>query len=172
VDTIISSLSQAPIPIPFSSKGPVMITKNVLHQLMFVALDSPTVMFPILANHLIAIETDNTSALTNITDQFFNLGVECNCTSPLPWQQFVSTSATFSIACGDADKHPNGPDDYKSYFNKIMAKSAFAAPIWGVIHLACLEWKITLKWRYTGPFAANISYLLLIVSPNSTLCVH
>jgi hypothetical protein len=75
VDTIIDSLSQAPIPIPFSSKGPAMMTKKVLHQLMFKALYGPTVMFPILANSLIAIETGNISALTAIIDQFFNLGV-------------------------------------------------------------------------------------------------
>jgi len=164
VDTIIDSLSQAPVPIPFSSKGPVMITKKVLHQLMFGVLYSPTMAFPILANSLIAVETDNISALTDIADQFFDLGVECSCASPLPWQQFVSMSATFAIACGDADKHPNGPDDYKSYFDKLMAKSAFAAPIWGVNYLACSEWKMTPKWRYTGPFAANTSYPLLIIT--------
>jgi hypothetical protein len=123
------------IPIPFASKGPVVITKKLLHQLMFVALYGLTVMFPMLANSLVAIETENISALTN---QLFDLG-ECNCASLLPWQQFVSTSAAFSIACSDADKHPNGPDDYKSYFDKLMAKLAFAAPIWGMNRLPCSE---------------------------------
>jgi pimeloyl-ACP methyl ester carboxylesterase len=165
VDTIIGSLSQAPVPIPLSSKGPVVITKKVLHRLMFVALYQPTAVFPILADILIAIETDNISALTDIIDQFINLNIECSCASPLPWQQYVSTSATLAIACGDADKHPNGSDDYKSYFDKLMAKSAFAAPILGMIPLACSEWMMTPKWRYTGPFAANTSYPLLIASP-------
>jgi len=163
VHNILDGLSRAPIPVPFAPKAPAVLTKKALHQFMFQSLYSPIKLFPVLADGLAAIETNNLTTLTDVTDTFLDLGVECACES-YPWLENTWKDGFHAIACGDGDKVPNAPGDYEAFFQNLAAKSSFAS-IWGIHHLECAEWKIHAKWRYNGPFAGNTSYPLLLIAP-------
>lgn len=165
VQNILDGLLRAPIPVPFTSRAPAVLTKKVLHQFMFRSLYSPIKLFPVLADGFAAIETNNLTTLTNITDAFLDLGVDCACERSYPWLENTWKEGFHAIACGDGDKVPNAPGDYEAFFRNLTAKSSFASPIWGIHHMECAEWKISAKWRYNGPFAGNTSYPLLIIAP-------
>lgn len=163
VDSIALRLSEAPIPISFTSKGPIVLTKKLLHMIMFVTTYSPLALFKVLADLLIAIETRDITTLTVMAELLINTAIECDCKESIPWLN--PNEAFYAIACGDADEVPDESGDYEAYFKKLTAESPFAAPIWGVHYLQCAEWKLAAKWRYTGPFSGNTSHPLLIISP-------
>jgi len=164
VGTIVDSLSQAPIPIPFQSKSPVVLTKKMIRRLMFMSTYSPLAMFKVVADGLIAIETYNLTTLGNLIESYSDSNVECNCQTTSPW--LTATEAFYAIACGDGDEIPDGPGDYSAYFEKLAAKSSFASQIWGIHYLQCAQWKIRPKSRFMGPLAGNTSHPLLILSPS------
>jgi pimeloyl-ACP methyl ester carboxylesterase len=164
VNTIVETLSSAPIPIPFLSKGPVVLTKKMFDMLVFTSAYSPLTMFKVIADGLVAIETYNLTTLANITETFLDTPVECNCKETTPW--LASTEAFYAIACGDGDEVPDGPGDYDAYFAKLAAKSSFASQMWGIHRLQCAQWKIRPKSRFVGPLAGNTSHPLLILSPS------
>lgn len=163
VNEIFTTLEQAPIPIPFSSKGPVILTRKMLHEFMFLASYAPLKHFVDLANLLVAIDTHDVATLTNLTDTHLSNSVECNCKETSPW--LSANEGFYAIACGEAEDMPQGPDAYDAYFEELAAKSRFAAPLEAITFLQCENWKLTAKWKYPGPFASdNTSHPLLIVS--------
>lgn len=163
VDEIFTTLEQAPIPIPFSSKGPVILTRKMLHEFMFLASYAPLKHFVDLADLLVAIDTHDVATLTNLTDTHLTGSVECNCKETSPW--LGANEGFYAIACGEAEDMPQGPDAYDAYFEELATKSRFAAPLEAITFLQCENWKLTAKWKYPGPFASNnTSHPLLIVS--------
>jgi pimeloyl-ACP methyl ester carboxylesterase len=165
VDDIISTLSRAPIPIPFASNAPAVITKKEFHMLMFVSTYAPLAMFKVLAESLIAVETYNLTTLANVVEGILGMDFKCMCKKQrAPW--LGRTQAFNAVACGDGEEIPDGPGDYEAYFDKLTAKSSFASPIWGLHYLQCAHWKIRPKTRYTAPFIGNTSHPILVVSPS------
>ncbi|KAF7971700.1 hypothetical protein HWV62_20160 [Athelia sp. TMB] len=164
VDTILSSLDHNPISIPFTLNGPTLVTRKILHSLMFEATYSPIKLYPELAAILLAAEQRNASVLALIPD-IFKANPECNCQVPKPW--LTSTSVTFNaIACGDGVVPAQGSPNFTEHFSDLMKKSPFGAPLWGSLNIKCAEWGISAKWRYKGPLgAANTSHPILVVSP-------
>lgn len=159
----LQNLSEAPIPLPFAQPGPMVFTKKMMHQLLLTAAYKPISMFPIVADTLVAIETQNATTLSHITASYLSTDVECNCQETLPW--IAQNEAASAISCGDGDDIVEGPRDFVEYFDKLSAQSAFAAPLMSQGFLGCDEWRLKAKWRYTGPFASdNTSYPLLIIS--------
>ena len=164
VDAIMSSLDHNPMPIAFTLKGPTLVTRKMLHSLMFEATYFPIKLFPEVAAILLAAEQRNASVLALIPD-IFEANPECNCQIPIPW--LTSTSITFNaIACGDGVVPAQGSPNFTEHFSDLMKKSPFGAPLWGSLNIKCAEWGISAKWRYKGPLAAaNTSHPILVVSP-------
>lgn len=164
VNAIFDSISEAPLAIPFSANGPLLLTKKLLHAHMFRSTYSPLKLFPPLAQNLLAAEERNLSELNSIGSAFLPI-VECDCQPPDPALRFEEISIFSAIACGDAITAPEDPEVYRRFFKNLAEKSAFASQIWGRYHLQCAEWKISAKWRYTDALAGNTSHPLLILSP-------
>lgn len=162
IDNIFVSLMDAPVPVPFAPSGPALITKDVMHYRFFRALYKPLTMFTPLANELHAIETHNVTALEAIVNGTVSYKCECS-PGTEPWE--ADTEAFYAIACGDAGPQSESPGDMELHYRNLTSKSPFAAPIWAVHKLQCLEWKIKSKWRYTDPLAANTSNPILIINP-------
>lgn len=164
VDAIMNSLDHNPIAIPFTPKGPTLVTRKVLHLLMFEATYWPIKLFPEVAAILLAAEQRNASALALIPD-ISKANPECNCQAPVPW--LTSTLITFNaIACGDGVVPVQGSPNFTEHLSALMKKSPFGAPFWGTLNIKCAEWGMSAKWRYKGPLgAANTSHPILVVSP-------
>lgn len=165
VEAILASLDEDPVPIPFSPKGPNVLTRKFVHNLIFRSTYSPIALFPGVARVLLAAEQRNISALANIPE-ISATTPECNCEAPLP-RDINSALASAAIACGDGVTPPEGSPNFIEYFSRLTKKSPLFAPIWAaMINIKCSEWNIAAKWRYAGSFgAANTSHPILVVSP-------
>ncbi|KZP13352.1 alpha/beta-hydrolase [Athelia psychrophila] len=165
VEAIMNSLDLDPIPIPFSPKGPNLLTRKVAHTLMFEATYTPIKHFPRLADLFLAAEQRNTSVLAQIPE-VSEPNLECNCQVPPPWS-VDSLTNDHAIGCGDGIVPPGGSRNFTEHLSDLTKKSPFAAPIWASINLQCAEWNVSAKWRYAEPFAAaNTSHPILLVSPS------
>lgn len=164
VEAILKSLDDDPISIPFLPSGPTVVTRKAVRDLMFRSTTSPIVLFPMVANTLLAVEQRNASALAQMPE-IFGAIPECNSKAPAPWS-ISSQVNSISIQCGDGVVPPEGSRNFTEYISDLTEKSPFVAPIWALLHIQCAEWNIAAKWRYTGPFSAgSTSHPLLVVSP-------
>ncbi|KZT09845.1 alpha/beta-hydrolase [Laetiporus sulphureus 93-53] len=170
VDTIMASVQSEPVAVPSASKGPLVITRKILHQYAFQAAYKPTTNFAPLADILVAAESNNQTTLAGMAERL-GQSFECNCEQASP-QWLKTTEAFYTIACGDGEQIAYTPEGYREWFTDLYSKSSFGAPIWGLEYLRCSEWSIRPKWRYTGPLAAeNTSHPVLILSPTyDTVC--
>jgi hypothetical protein len=114
VDVIIDSLSQAPIPIPFAPRGPIVMTKEMLQMLTFKSTYVPIPMFEVLADTIIAIETHNLTALPDIIERHLDSSVRCDCERTYPWLE--ANQAMSAISCGDGDEVMDEPGRFETHF--------------------------------------------------------
>jgi hypothetical protein len=160
------SLATSPIPVPFSDKGPFLLTEAFLVAEMFLAAYGPLSMFPLVAKTIVAIEARNTSEIATIFGQ--EGSYECNCKRPqAPWHLADQTQAFHAIACGDIPPIPFDQTEFENHLTKLTAISPLAGPIWAGLRLGCTQWPIRAKWRYDGPLEANeTSHPILVLSPS------
>jgi pimeloyl-ACP methyl ester carboxylesterase len=165
---IAQSLVDSPIALPFTTKGPIIMTSSMLYKYTFAALYTPLKVFKILTEALLAIETRNDTALVDIIESNVDAGFRCNCTQQRLPSVSDSSDPFHAIACGDGEKLSDKPGEYEAWVANLTATSAFGAPALSAMYLRCAEWKITPKWRYTGPLSTNESFSdspILIISP-------
>ncbi|PCH44433.1 alpha/beta-hydrolase [Wolfiporia cocos MD-104 SS10] len=168
VNSILSSLIDQPLVVPFTSTGPFVLTEKALHTYAFRASYSPVINFPSLAELFVSVERNNQTALSELSSKFDTYA--CSCTDTPQW--LTDHEALHVISCGDGDPYQFSADGFHDWFTNLTAISQFAAPIWGNAYLRCAEWRVRPKWRYTGPLAAeNTSNPVLLVSPAyDTVC--
>lgn len=163
VSQILRELEHAPMPVPFASTGPRIITKDMMHTIMFTATYQPIPEFPALAAVFAALEARNASALAAIPE-LFRSSAKCDCKANPPWAQ-INNEAMYAIMCGDGTLDSAQVMDFSEYFTKLSVLSPFFAPVWALHHLQCTEWHMSAKWKHTGPFAAKeTAHPLLILA--------
>lgn len=164
VDKIFAELVRSPVPVPFPSSGPAVITKDFTRVRLFQSLYEPYLFFGHMANELYAVETRNQTVLEEKADGLLSYSCDCG-TEGLPWT--ADNEALYAVACGDAGPLVEEPGQFEAHYAKLAAKSPLVAPMWSLFHLRCLEWKIEAKWRYTGPYSTNnTAHPILIVNPS------
>ncbi|KAI0762145.1 alpha/beta-hydrolase [Trametes elegans] len=160
--SLLSAVEAEPFPLP-GAEPPVLVTRKVLQGQIFGAAYKPLALFGLVADIVRALETRNTSALTELAPKIVP-PTECECNVPEPWRS--DTEAFNAVACGDGDEHPYDAETYAAYYTALARDSPLAAPYWAGHYLQCAEWTVRPKWRWTGPLEArNTSHPLLIVSP-------
>ncbi|TFY68086.1 hypothetical protein EVJ58_g1231 [Rhodofomes roseus] len=163
VDAIINKVESTPVPVPFAEHGPMVFSKKLLYELIFIMTYKPILFFPDLATMLIGAERNNGSAISAVVNKFLP-DYECACERKQPWLE--SNEALMAIGCGDGDELTFDPDYYDAYLANMTAQARFGGPFWAMYHVRCSQWRVRPKWRYTGPFAAdNTSHPILIVEP-------
>ncbi|KAI0369639.1 alpha/beta-hydrolase [Pilatotrama ljubarskyi] len=160
---VLRSVEEEPIAIPLA-EPPLLLTRKHLHQQIFQAAYKPLAGFPPVADTIYAIESRNQTALTALAPKILD-PTECNCAAAnQPWR--AGSEAFRAVECGDGDEQPYNPTEYEAFYEGLLGLSPLAAPVWAPSYLACAEWRVRPKWRWTGPFAAkNTSHPLLMVSP-------
>jgi pimeloyl-ACP methyl ester carboxylesterase len=160
------SLATSPIPVPFSDKGPFLLTEPLLANRLFWAAYSPLSTFPLVANTIIAIEARNASEIAASFSQ--QASYECDCKRPqISWQRTDMMHAFHAIACSDAPPIPFDQTEFENHLANLTAISPLAGPFWAGLRLGCTQWPIRAKWRYDGPLEANeTSHPILVLSPS------
>lgn len=162
VTSIIDSLAESPLSVPFGKEAPGIITKHHLMKRMFLATYAPLRFFHAVAEELLAIETNNQTILPTL---LADTAYRCDCAdATTPWA--VDNQAYAAIACSDAEPVTDTLEDTKAHLVRLATKSAFAAPLWAFTRMRCAGWRIRAKWRFAGPLAAaRTAFPLLVVSP-------
>lgn len=161
VDAIFASLRGSPIPVPFASSGPALITEGVMKNKLFSSLYTPIVKFPVFAEQMRAVETRNQTALETIAEG--DLSVQCNCDGKdlPPWS--ISNHANQAVMCSDMIPATGDYSQIEAFYTNVSAVSPLVAQIWLPDILTRIEWSIETKWRYEGPFGGNTSHPILIL---------
>ena len=160
VFNIIDKLEAHPIAVPFAKKGPRLLTWSTIRTEMFYSTFTPLRSFYKLAEDLIAIETNNQTALPALVD---GVGYECDCHSS-SLVTVEPTEANAAISCGDGEYYEESTAEIESYLNETSTVSPLFAGIYLENRINCNGWLVRPKWRYTGSFSANTSTPLLVVS--------
>ena len=159
---VVDALKQNPVPIPLAEPASVLTYKDFVNRVL-TAVYSPTILYPVLAAAVHAIETANQTALAALAPLIVD-PVACDCTTaPLPDNAY---EAFYAVACADADPQTFDRAAFQEYFADLTHTAPTVGPIWATLRLGCTEWPVRPSSRYTGPFAApNTSHPLLIVQP-------
>lgn len=160
---VLDHVAQNPVPVPLA-EPPLVITRKALVTQLFYATYKPLALFPTVAKTIHAIETNNQTALAALASEIVS-PTECECESKDGPTLVHKGEANLVVTCGDGDPYPYNPAEFAQVFSRLSESSALLAPLWADSYLGCADWKITPKWRWTGPLrAANTSHPILLVS--------
>lgn len=161
VDHIFDILHDSPIPVPFASSGPALITEGVMRNKLFSALYTPIVKFPIFAEQMRAIEIRNQTALENIANGDLSVQCDCDTNDIPPW--YASNQANQAVTCSDMIPVTGDDSQIEPFYANVSAVSPLVAQIWFPDILNRIEWKIETNWRFKGPFGGITSHPILIL---------
>ncbi|RPD69990.1 hypothetical protein L226DRAFT_616404 [Lentinus tigrinus ALCF2SS1-7] len=139
---VLDAVAHKPVPVPLA-ESPMVVTPRDLVWQLFAATYRPLLRYNTVVDVIRAIETGNQTAAWHSENEVFS-----------------------AIACGDGEEHPYDAETYCKYYENMVAESPHGGPIWVIHYLQCAEWRISPKWRYTGPLAANATASpLLLIAP-------
>ncbi|KII91672.1 hypothetical protein PLICRDRAFT_517007 [Plicaturopsis crispa FD-325 SS-3] len=154
-------LDLLPLAVPFATQGPAVITNALIEKTLFSATYTPIASWPFFADLLHTIEVNNQTAMAAsefVADAF----PACNSTNePAPWLR--TNQAEHAISCSD-DPVSNSTADFDAYFAEALKESPHAAGVFAQDRLVCSDWTVKAKHRFAGPFTANTSSPIFVVT--------
>jgi hypothetical protein len=140
VQNITKSLYHKPLSVP-SIHGPEVLTYTDLQALFFVSLYSPPILFPRLAEILLAIETRDDQTLKHYPWYYQIEHVyQCRLNSTPSYDMDVPE---FAVLCADGDDVSNGDiESFEEYWKEMTKTSPTMGPIWSLMRMRCMSWKI------------------------------
>ena len=163
---VVDALKQNPVPIPLAEPAAVLTYKDFVNQIL-TAVYSPTILYPILATAVHAIETSNQTTLAALAPILTD-SATCDCAASQAAPADNSYDAFFPVACGDADPQTFDRAAFQAFFDDLVRTAPTVGPIWATLHLGCTQWPVRPNSRYTGPLAAqntSTAHPLLVLSP-------
>ncbi|EJD50932.1 alpha/beta-hydrolase, partial [Auricularia subglabra TFB-10046 SS5] len=160
IDKVLDSLKAAPIAVPQSRSGPLVLTETAFLSIAFTDLYSPLTGFADIAELAHAVETRNQTRLSQIVYVSGDVG-------GLP-QWFQPNQAFYAIQCSD---FPHLADSVADELAALDAANAlvprlarFGASGIARHRLSCADWSVPQKGRYPGPLAGKLPVPVLVTS--------
>jgi pimeloyl-ACP methyl ester carboxylesterase len=173
-DSILQNLKRRPLAVPSNSTTSSDLDYGIVDyatvkSVVFAYLYSPYPQVPgktasaasTLSFYLSEIEKGNGLPLWNVWKGTLPHFV-CTCPPGAPGNvpATLSPDALMTYMCGDGRVVDQSIEEMEQFLKGI--NSTFA-DVWGRLHIACADWKIRPKYRFTGPYGGNTSYPLLII---------
>lgn len=158
VNSILQSLYHNPLPVYTPSAD--VLSYSEIRSLIFGSLYAPVLVFPILAQILLAVEQRNSSILTPLVQ-----GLHPSVCGSVPWADYaVTADAQIAIACSDGDDQSYlSRSDFKSFAKDLAKQSPTSGSLWSIIRMNCVHYNRPAVHRFKGPWTANTSHPLLFV---------
>ncbi|KAJ7083181.1 TAP-like protein-domain-containing protein [Mycena belliarum] len=158
VNKLYASLRERPIPVRTNvSFG--LVDYSMMRRVIFSSLYSPYAAFPRLARALADLAAGNATAL-------FKIGkartFECACDES-PYRFEPVGEAGIAVRCNDGKRISGAYEDIVDHYRKLGETSTWA-DMWEHTRMSCMEWPDFPKDHFRGPFIANTSFPLLMVS--------
>jgi pimeloyl-ACP methyl ester carboxylesterase len=161
VEAFISSLYHMPF-VPTNDQ-PDILSWSVLKDIIFSALYSPNVLFPVVAELLHSLMNGDGHEILPILETLHSY----SCPLPNDGLRLGPNEAQQGIACGDAYAHPNVNatfEEFQEFVQDLAQKAPAAGGIWPEIRLNCVAWRIRALYSYRGPFGGKTQTPLLFIS--------
>lgn len=156
---IIQSLYHNPLPVYTPSAD--VLSYSEVKSLIFGALYSPVLVFPIMAFLLHAIEKKDSPMLAPLVQVLHHSG--CSANDPL-YDVATRADAQIAIACSDGDDQSYmDRESFQAFAKEMAAASPSGGSLWSVIRMNCIHHTLPAVHRFTGPFKANTSHPLLFI---------
>jgi hypothetical protein len=160
------------VPASSSSNGrPEIVTYSKVRKFITASLYRPLVVFPGLAEALAALESGDGRPFLELSSQGqeelslcdSNHGPEPGEPSPEIPEVEGSADASRAILCSDQASFKGGVEAFGEYLQICESVSRSAGATMASTRLGCAEWGVKAKWRFSGPFRANVSTPILFV---------
>ncbi|KAF8217173.1 TAP-like protein-domain-containing protein [Mycena galopus ATCC 62051] len=158
VEKLSESLRSRPIPVRTDTSFGV-VDYSRLRRTIFESLYSPYAMFPILAQALADVARGNGTTLFKMLEI---PAFECACDAAQHQFEFVSEGFP-AVLCNDGKRISPEYDEVLARYQSL-SKTSNWADVWAPIPLQCLAWPDFPKNHFQGPFVANTSFPLLLVT--------
>jgi pimeloyl-ACP methyl ester carboxylesterase len=158
-NSIIQSLYHNPLPV--YTPGADVLSYSEMKSLIFGALYTPSLVFPLMAGTLLAIEKKDSELLAPLVRALHPTG----CTARgLPHYDPVAADAQIAIACSDGDDQSYvSRDDFQAFAKELADVSPTSGSLWSVIRMNCIHHNLPAVHRFRGPWKANTSHPLLFI---------
>ncbi|KAJ7785021.1 TAP-like protein-domain-containing protein [Mycena maculata] len=155
---IYASLRARPIPVRTNTSFGV-VDYSMMRSVIFQSLYSPYAKFPVLAQALAELSAGNGTALFKMSER---AAFKCGC--DLSEFRFETVfDGGIAVRCNDGKRMPGSYEDVLEHYQN-MSKLSSWADVWQSLRLACAAWPELPKNHFQGPFVANTSFPLLLVS--------
>ncbi|KAI6715765.1 hypothetical protein JHW43_001712, partial [Diplocarpon mali] len=180
LDALLARIKMYPVIVPASRSSnprPEIVSYSRLRRLISSSLYRPLVVFPGLASTLRALESGDGRPFIELAssqgseelppcDARLEKPVPTDPENPTPEvpEAEGSADASKAILCGDWDGMEGGVEAFEQYVDRLVGMSKAAGATMTSLVMGCVGWKVTAKWRYSGPFEANTSHPLLFIA--------
>jgi pimeloyl-ACP methyl ester carboxylesterase len=156
---IIQSLYHNPLPV--YTPGADVLSYSEMKSLIFGSLYTPSLVFPLMAGTLLAIEQKDSELLAPLVRALHPTG----CTTRwLPHYDPVAADAQIAIACSDGDDQSYlSRDAFQEFAKELADISPTSGSLWSTIRMNCIHHKLSAVHRFKGPWKANTSHPLLFI---------
>lgn len=160
------------VPAPSTSNGrPEIVTYSKVRKMIASSLYRPLVLFPDLAEALAGLEAGDGRPFLELSSEGQEELPLCDSShnpgtgDPQPElpEAEGSADASKAIMCSDQAPFEGGLEAFDKYLEECQSASKSAGATMASMRFGCVEWGVKAKWRFTGPFGANMWIPILFV---------
>jgi hypothetical protein len=153
LDALLSNLKIHPIVVPPLQPSPELVTYSWVKRFISSALYRPILLFPSLAEALVALEKGNGAPFLKLPGMREPFTCDCgSCGGPLePSAEIEGTEDAFrAIMCTDGGGMNDTVEEFEKYSDHLIRQSKATGAVQVLARMSCVGWKVKAKWRFSG----------------------